>query len=67
VPVTQLVEQLICNSRRAFGRDFIGSHTIADAERFSHSAFAPRYAELRRSTAKNFHVVENDREKHLEN
>jgi len=37
-------------------------HSLADARRFGHSAFALRYAELRRFAAKNSQTVENDRE-----
>jgi hypothetical protein len=57
---------LICNSRESFQAGFHRRGTpLPTLGVFSHSAFAPRYAELRRFAAKNFHAVENDREKHF--
>ena len=48
---------------RVFARVFTALHSDADARCFGHSAFAARYAELRRIAAKNSQTVENDREK----
>ena len=45
---------------------FIALQSLADARCFGHSAFAARYAELRRFAAKNSQTVENDREKFSE-
>ena len=62
--IAQLVEQLICNSRKNFCPVFFtGLRRIADARCLSHFGFAQRYAELRRFAGKNCHTVENDRER----
>jgi hypothetical protein len=61
--IAQLVEQLICNSRKGFARVFIGLRTVADASYLSHFGFTPHCAELRRFAHKIFQTVEDHREK----
>jgi hypothetical protein len=60
--IAQLVEQLICNSRKSFACVFSGLRTLADARCFDNATFAARSAELRRFAAKNSQAIENDRE-----
>ena len=52
--VAQRLEQGTHDSRKSFACVFTALHSIADAWYFSHSAFATRYAELRRFAAKDF-------------
>jgi hypothetical protein len=47
---------------RVFAHVFTALHTVANARCSGASAFASRYAELRRFAAKNSQAVENDRE-----